>query len=166
MLFFHAIPDTTYLGHPHWLALQAEGGPELNLNVVCRTEVGHNSLGMWLFDFVFQYFVLSAALRSTRAASRFTTRESGEQCATTSGRSMTQTSSVVSYLAQLLLHSDRAPISVEVLEKFGLTTSVVGDPKLVLINVLILDGASTIVVIAKMPESLVSVSHCTYGVSE
>ena len=102
-----------------------------------------------------------------RVASRFTTRESGEQCVTTSGRSMTQTSSVVSYLAQLLLHSDRAPTSVEVLEKFGLTTSVVGDPKLVLINVLIQDGASTIVVIAKMPESLVSVSHySTYGVSE
>ena len=157
MLFFHVIADTTYLGHPHWLALQTDGGPALN--VVCRKEVGHNSSGIGLSDFVFQYFVSLAALRSMRAASRFTTMESGEQCVTTLGRSMTQPSSVVSYLTQLLLHSDHAPTSVEVLEKFGLTTSVVGDPKLVLINVSILDGASTIVAITKMPEFLVSVSH-------
>ena len=97
-----------------------------------------------------------------RVALRFTTRESGEQCATTSGQSATRMSSVVSYLAQLLLHSDRAPSSVEVLDEFGLTTSVVQDLKLDLISVSILDGASTIVAITKMPESLVSVSHYLY----
>ena len=102
-----------------------------------------------------------------RVALRFTTRESGEQCATTCGRSATRTLSVVSYLTQMLLHSDRALTSVEVLEEFGLTTSVVQDSKLDLISVSILDGASTTVAITKTPESLVSVSHySTYGVSD